>query len=249
MLRSLELLLRWNLRLEDLHISYPVSLFFLVNCLRNVGGLVLLMVVTEEYVVGDDVFVVVDGSASYDDGVVDSGGGGGSDYIDGSGGGGSDGKGDWPGWPNGLPILTALPSHIVDVWLIGIALLELTYVTIQVSNPKEFNALIKKLKLVKKFPSRLEHLLEGTVAEKSARKMKMKKVGECFKPNLKIVKHEEEGIFSDEFEELILDCLSRNPKKRPTISELLKRPIFINVRSLKWFQMRALHAKKSRFHE
>ncbi|XP_055808487.1 serine/threonine-protein kinase BLUS1-like [Solanum dulcamara] len=128
-----------------------------------------------------------------------------------------------------------------DIWLVGIAALELAYGNLRISNRGEFEALIKKIKRSKILPDKLEYLLEEIRVEEG--KGKMKKVVGYFKDKLKLVKNKREKKFSKDFEKLVLDCLSSKPSKRPSVQNLLHRPFFRYAKDLKWFKRRVLHAK------
>ncbi|XP_055808497.1 serine/threonine-protein kinase BLUS1-like [Solanum dulcamara] len=128
-----------------------------------------------------------------------------------------------------------------DIWLVGIAALELAYGNLRISNRKEFEALIKKIKRSKRLPDKLEDLIEEIHVVKG--KGKMKKAVGYFNDKLKVVKGKRSKKFSEEFEELVLDCLSSKESKRPTVKDLLERPFFQNAKALKWFQRRVLYAK------
>ncbi|CAN4097374.1 unnamed protein product [Withania somnifera] len=130
-----------------------------------------------------------------------------------------------------------------DIWLVGIAALELAYGNIRVSHRKEFEAMIEKIRRTKKLPLKLEYLLGEINAENLGGKMK--KIKGYFKDKIKSVKKKGERVFSKDFEELVLDCLSKKASKRPTVEELLQRPSFQNAKDLKYFQRRVLLAKNS----
>ncbi|KAG5597742.1 hypothetical protein H5410_038974 [Solanum commersonii] len=72
--------------------------------------------------------------------------------------------------------------------------------------------MIKKIKRSRKLPDKLEDLLEEINVEE--RKGKMKKVAVYFNDKLKYVKGKR--MFTKEFEELVLDCLSSKESKRPS---------------------------------
>ncbi|KAG5597743.1 hypothetical protein H5410_038975 [Solanum commersonii] len=99
--------------------------------------------------------------------------------------------------------------------------------------------MIKKINRSRKLPDKLEDLLEEINVEEW--KGKMKKVVVYFNDKLKYVKGKR--MFSKEFEELVLDCLSSKESKRPSVGDLLQRPIFQSAKNLKWFQRRVLYAK------
>uniref|UniRef100_M1A9X7 Kinase family protein n=1 Tax=Solanum tuberosum TaxID=4113 RepID=M1A9X7_SOLTU len=104
-----------------------------------------------------------------------------------------------------------------DIWLVGVAALELAYGNLRISNHEEFEAMIKKIR------------------------GKMKKAVVYFNDKLKYVKGKRK--FSKEFEELVLDCLSSKESKRPSVGDLLQRPFFRYAKNLQWIQRRVLYAK------
>ncbi|KAL3369109.1 hypothetical protein AABB24_009757 [Solanum stoloniferum] len=126
-----------------------------------------------------------------------------------------------------------------DIWLVGVAALELAYGNLRISNREEFEAMIKKIKRSRRLPDKLEDLLEEINVEEG--KGKMKKAVVYFNEKLKYVKGKRK--FSKEFEELVLDCLSSKKSKRPSVGDLLQRPFFRYAKNLQWFQRRVLYAK------
>ncbi|MCD9639876.1 hypothetical protein HAX54_024788 [Datura stramonium] len=131
-----------------------------------------------------------------------------------------------------------------DIWLVGIAALELAYGNIRVCNRRELNALIKKIRRWKRLPNKLEYLQEEIQAEDAGGKMK--KVVGYFKDKLKLGRKKRgERVFAKDFEKLVLDCLSSKASKRPTVESLLQRPYFQNARDLKWFERHVLHGKNA----
>ncbi|KAH0670009.1 hypothetical protein KY290_025425 [Solanum tuberosum] len=134
-------------------------------------------------------------------------------------------------------------AHTVhsDIWLVGVAALELEYGNLRISNREEFEAMIKKIKRSRRLPDKLEDVLEEINVEEGKGKGKMKKAVVYFNDKLKYVKGKRK--FSKEFEELVLDCLSSKEPKRPSVGDLLQRPFFLYAKNLKWFQRRVLYAK------
>ncbi|KAG5607129.1 hypothetical protein H5410_028621 [Solanum commersonii] len=113
---------------------------------------------------------------------------------------------------------------IPDIWLVGVAALELAYGNLRISSREEFEAMIKKIKRSRRLPDKLEDLLEEINVEEGKGKGKMKKAVVYFNDKLKYVKGKRK--FSKEFEELVLDCLSSKESKRPSVGDLLQRPFF-----------------------
>ncbi|KAH0676364.1 hypothetical protein KY285_024165 [Solanum tuberosum] len=109
-----------------------------------------------------------------------------------------------------------------DIWLVGVAALELAYGNLRISSREEFEAMIKKIKRSRRLPDKLEDLLEEINVEEG--KGKMKKAVVYVNDKLKYVKGKRK--FSKEFEELVLDCLSSKESKRPSVGDLLQRPFF-----------------------
>ncbi|XP_027772723.1 serine/threonine-protein kinase BLUS1-like [Solanum pennellii] len=136
-------------------------------------------------------------------------------------------------------------AHTVhsDIWLVGVAALELAYGNLRISDREDFEAMIKKIKRSRRLPDKLEDVLEEINVEegKGKGKGKMKKAVVYFNDKLKYVKGKRK--FSKEFEELVLDCLSSKESKRPSVGDLLQRPFFRNAKNLQWFQRRVLYAK------
>ncbi|XP_010321617.1 serine/threonine-protein kinase BLUS1-like [Solanum lycopersicum] len=134
-------------------------------------------------------------------------------------------------------------AHTVhsDIWLVGVAALELAYGNLRISDHEEFEAMIKKIKRSRRLPDKLEDVLEEINVEEGKGKGKMKKVLVYLNDKLKCVKGKRK--FSKEFEELVLDCLSSKESKRPSVGDLLQRPFFRNAKNLQWFQRRVLYAK------
>ena len=132
-------------------------------------------------------------------------------------------------------------AHTVhsDIWLVGVAALELAYGNLRISDREDFEAMIKKIKRSRRLPDKLEDVLEEINVEEG--KGKMKKAVVYFNDKLKYVKGKRK--FSKEFEELVLDCLSTKESKRPSVGDLLQRPFFRNAKNLQWFQRRVLYAK------
>ncbi|XP_059316156.1 serine/threonine-protein kinase BLUS1-like [Lycium ferocissimum] len=129
-----------------------------------------------------------------------------------------------------------------DMWLVGIAALELAYGNIRANSRAEFDAMINKIRLSKRLPNKLEYLLEEIMAEEAQKFGKMKGVVESFfKDKLKLGK--KKRAFSKEFENVVLECLNKKAAKRPTIEKLLQMPFFQNAKDLKWFKRCVLHAK------
>ncbi|KAH0755169.1 hypothetical protein KY290_025439 [Solanum tuberosum] len=130
-----------------------------------------------------------------------------------------------------------------DIWLVGVAALELAYGNLRISSREEFEAMIKKIERSRRLPDKLEDVLEEINVEEGKGKGKMKKAVVYFNDKLKYVKGKRK--FSKEFEELVLDCLSSKESKRPSVGDLLQRPFFRYAKNLKWFQRRVLYAKNS----
>ncbi|KAJ8540084.1 hypothetical protein K7X08_026473 [Anisodus acutangulus] len=131
-----------------------------------------------------------------------------------------------------------------DIWLVGIAALELAYGNIRVNSRAEFDAMINKIRKSKRLPNKLEYLLEEIMAEESQKYGKLKGAVESFlKDKLKLGKKKGERPFSKEFEKVVLECLNRNESKRPTVEKLLQMPFFQDAKDLKWFKRCVLHAK------
>ncbi|KAL3337778.1 hypothetical protein AABB24_030085 [Solanum stoloniferum] len=122
-------------------------------------------------------------------------------------------------------------AHTVhsDIWLVGVAALELAYGNLRISNCEELEGLIKKIKRSRGLPDKLEDLLEEIDIEEGKGKGKMKKAVVYFNDKLKYVKGKRK--FSKEFEELVLDCLSSKESKRPSVGDLLQRPFFGMLRT------------------
>ncbi|KAG5597828.1 hypothetical protein H5410_039060 [Solanum commersonii] len=109
-----------------------------------------------------------------------------------------------------------------DIWLVGVAALELAYGNLRISNREDFEGLIKKIKRSRRLPDKLEDLLEEINVEEG--KGKMKKAVVYFNDKLKYVKGKR--MFSKEFEGLVLDCLSSKESKRPSVGDLLRNQFF-----------------------
>nr|XP_025886778.1 serine/threonine-protein kinase BLUS1-like [Solanum lycopersicum] len=128
-----------------------------------------------------------------------------------------------------------------DIWLVGIAALELAYGNLRISHREELEGLIRKIERSRRLPNKLEDVLEEYHEEE--KKGKTKKVMGYLKDKMKLVKYNRMNKFSKEFEELVLDCLSTKESKRPSVGGLLHRPFFRNAKNLQWFQRRVLYAK------
>nr|XP_016492690.1 PREDICTED: serine/threonine-protein kinase OSR1-like [Nicotiana tabacum] len=83
---------------------------------------------------------------------------------------------------------------------------------------------------------------DNLVEEINDKKGKMKRVMGYFKEKVG-KKKEEERLFSKEFENVVLDCLAKKPRKRPNVERLLRQPFFEKAKDKNWFQRRVLHAK------
>ncbi|KAL3337777.1 hypothetical protein AABB24_030084 [Solanum stoloniferum] len=128
-----------------------------------------------------------------------------------------------------------------DIWLVGIAALELAYGNLRISHREELEGVIRKIKRSRRLPDKLEDVLEEYHEEE--KKGKMKKVMGYLKDKMKLVQNKRSNKFSKEFEELVLDCLCSSESKRPSVQDLLQRPFFRYAKNLKWFQRRVLYAK------
>ncbi|XP_016493161.1 serine/threonine-protein kinase BLUS1-like [Nicotiana tabacum] len=112
-----------------------------------------------------------------------------------------------------------------DIWLLGITALELGYGDLPVKNREDLDCIIKKIREKKKLPKSLEKLL--------------KKKGK-FKKGLDLIKRKEK-VFSDEFENMVIECLNEDPEKRPTADQLLNYPFFTMQRDMKKFEQFVLN--------
>lgn len=83
---------------------------------------------------------------------------------------------------------------------------------------------------------------DNLVEEINDKKGKMKRVMGYFKEKVG-KKKEEERLFSKEFENVVLDCLAKKPRKRPNVERLLRQPFFEKAKDKNWFQRNVLHAK------
>ncbi|XP_055807005.1 serine/threonine-protein kinase BLUS1-like [Solanum dulcamara] len=120
-----------------------------------------------------------------------------------------------------------------DIWLLGITALELAYGVLPVRNREELDRIIKKIKKKKKrFPTSLEKLL----VVKKKKKWRFKKaMGKLFKRK----------AFSKKFEKMVRQCLSKNPKKRPTAKQLLNSSFFTKQRDIERFRQFVLNVENN----
>lgn len=131
-----------------------------------------------------------------------------------------------------------------DIWLVGITALELAYGYFPVRDRAEFEAVIEEITKKKKLPT-IEELKKITDEEKVKRKGK--RVMKFLEKKLKSMaakREKKERQFSPEFEEVVVKCLSRKPRKRPTANQLLLFKFFQRSKDLKFFQKAVVNRKK-----
>ncbi|XP_009613367.1 serine/threonine-protein kinase BLUS1-like [Nicotiana tabacum] len=116
-----------------------------------------------------------------------------------------------------------------DIWLLGITALELGYGELPVKNREDLDCIIKKIREKKKLPKSLEKLLK--------KKGKVKKA-------LDLIKRKEK-VFSEEFENMVIECLNEEPEKRPTADQLLNYPFFTKQRDMKRFEQFVLNSENN----
>ncbi|KAK4723814.1 hypothetical protein R3W88_026593 [Solanum pinnatisectum] len=137
--------------------------------------------------------------------------------------------------PKKIAIWGAAPEGAIgpksDIWLLGITALELAYGELPVTNSEELIRIIKKIRKKKRFPISLKKLL---IVKKKGWRFK-KTEHNLFK----------QKVFSEKFEKMVVKCLSKNPKKRPTAKQLLKSSFFKKERDIEKFKQFVLNTEEN----